>query len=80
MEGHTVVIGRIDIEAFPDYSDPDFYNIKNGCAIIDYGYIAGAYEDISMNLGGELQAESFLKYIEENDHGTFFGDGYVIEF
>ena len=74
------VIGRLDLGAFPDYNDPDFYKIENGCAIIDYGFLANAYEDIHENLGGEFQAESFLKYVEENDHGTFVGDGYIIEF
>lgn len=75
-----MVIGRIDIGAFPDYNDPDFYNIENGYAIIDYGYTAGAYEDILLNLAGELQAECFLQYVEEHDHGTFFGDGYIVEY
>lgn len=80
MEGHTTVIGRIDIGAFPDYNDPDFYNIENGCAIIDYGFTGNVYEDIYLNLAGETQAEDFLKYAEENEHGVFYGDGYVIEF
>lgn len=74
------VIGKIDLGAFPDYNDPDFCEIKNGCAIIDYGFKANAYEDILLNLGGELQAEAFLKYTEENNHGKFIGDGYVVEF
>ncbi len=76
----TKVIGKLDLGAFPDYKDPDFYEIKDGCAIIDYGFKAGAYEDIFCNLAGEYQAEAFLKYTEEHDHGTFVGDGYVIEF
>ncbi len=74
------VIGKIDLGAFPDYNDPDFYEIKNGCAIIDYWFIAESYEDILLNLGGESQANAFLKYVEENNHGTFIGDGYVVEF
>lgn len=74
------VIGRIDITAFGDYNDPDFYNIKNGFAVIDYGFLAGAYEDILLNLAGELEAEGFLKYTEENNHGIFVGDGYTVEF
>ena len=74
------IIGRIDIGAFRDYDDPDFYEIKDGCAIIDYGFKANAYEDILLNLGGELQAEGFLKYTEEHKQGVFVGDGYSIEF
>lgn len=76
----NAVIGKIDIGVFGDYNDPDFYEIEDGFAIIDYGFLAGAYEDILLNLGGELQAEGFLKYTEEHDHGTFVGDGYVVEF
>lgn len=76
----NTVIGKIDIGAFGDYNDPDFYEIKEGYAIIDYGFLAGAYEDILLNLGGEFQAEEFLKYTEENKHGTFIGDGYIVEF
>lgn len=75
-----MVIGRIDIGAFPDYNAPDFYSIENGCAIIDYGYTAGAYEDIFLNLAGEFQAECFRQYVEEHDHGTFLGDGYIVEY
>lgn len=74
------VIGRLDLGAFQDYNDPEFYEIKDGCAVIDYGFLAFAYEDILLNLAGELQAEGFLKYTEEHDHGTFVGDGYTIEF
>lgn len=73
------VIGRIDIRVLMDYDDP-YYEIKDGCAIIDYGFKANAYEDIFLNLGGELQAKEFLKYTEENEHGTFVGEGYIIEF
>lgn len=74
------VIGKLDLGVFRDYDDPDFYEIKDGFAIINYIFKVGAYEDILLNLGGELQAEDFLKYTEENEHGTFVGDGYIIEF
>lgn len=74
------VIGRIDLGAFGDYDDPDFYEIENGCAIIEYIFLVDAYEDILCNLGGDLQAEAFLYFVEENEHGTFIGDGYRIEF
>ena len=74
------VIGKIDLGAFPDYNDPEFYEIKDGCAIIDYGFKVGAYEDILFNLAGELEAEAFLEYVEKYDHGTFVGCGYIVEF
>lgn len=80
MDMKNKVIGKIDLGAFSEYNDPDSWEIKDGCAIIDYGFKAGAYEDIFLNLGGELQANAFLKYTEENNHGTFIGDGYVVEF
>lgn len=80
MIAEKQVVGRIDLGAFGDYNDPDFYEIENGCAIIDYGFKANAYEDILLNLGGELQAEGFLKYTEEHEHGVFAGDGYTIIF
>lgn len=74
------VIGKIDVMAFGDYNDPEFYTIENGCAIIDYEFLGNAYEDIYMNLGGQDQAEAFLAYTEECEHGMFIGDGYTIEF
>lgn len=68
------------MHAFGDYNDPEYYTIEDGCAVIDYGFLAGAYEDIAENLGGDYQAEAFLKFTEENDHGIFVGDGCTIEF
>lgn len=72
------VIGMLNIDAFPDYKDG--YRIEKNFAIVDYGFLANAYEDICTNLAGEYQAKAFLEYVEKNKHGIFIGDGYKIQF
>lgn len=76
----NMVIGRIDIHAYPEYNDSDYYIIEGDDAIVDFMFLVEAYETILMGLAGEYQAEAFLKFTEENNHGTFIGDGYTVEF
>ena len=74
-----MVIGKLNLGAFPDYKD-DCYEKNGNYAIIDYGFLADAYEDILLNLAGELEAKAFLEFTEKHQHGVFIGDGYTIEF